>query len=167
MFMALESEISMTVQEERIAELETELDRLRAIVNENKIVEQATGAISVRYRMSPTEAFEMLHDGARAQRRRSRHIDALDVVNTEFFCMPPHDLFGRRVVDAIGLHGSVVGDDDVAVLPGDLRVVVDDDPLRSPIDLGHVLLTDTESALNQVLGHPPRVGGEVGATQYG
>ena len=69
MFMALESEISMTVQEERIAELETELDQLRAIVNENKIVEQATGAISVRYRMSPTEAFEMLHDGARAQRR--------------------------------------------------------------------------------------------------
>jgi len=69
MFMALESEISMTVQEERIATLETELDQLRAIVNENKIVEQATGAISVRYRMSPTEAFEMLHDGARAQRR--------------------------------------------------------------------------------------------------
>jgi AmiR/NasT family two-component response regulator len=69
MFMALESEISMTVQEERIAELETELDQLRALVNENKIVEQATGAISVRYRMSPTEAFEMLRDGARTQRR--------------------------------------------------------------------------------------------------
>ena len=69
MFMALESEITMTVQEERIAPLETELDQLRAIVNENKIVEQATGAISVRYRMSPTEAFEMLRDGARAQRR--------------------------------------------------------------------------------------------------
>ena len=69
MFMALESEISMTVQKERIAELETELDQLRAAVNENKIVERATGAISVRYRMSPTEAFEMLRDGARAQRR--------------------------------------------------------------------------------------------------
>ena len=69
MFTALESEISMTVQEERIAELETELDQLRAVVNESKIVEQATGAISVRYRMSPTEAFEMLRDGARAQRR--------------------------------------------------------------------------------------------------
>ena len=69
MFMALESQINMTVQEERIATLETELDQLRALVNENKIVEQATGAISVRYRMSPTEAFEMLRDGARAQRR--------------------------------------------------------------------------------------------------
>jgi len=69
MVMALESEISMTVQEERIATLETELDQLRALVNENKIVEQATGAISVRYRMSPTEASEMLRDGARAQRR--------------------------------------------------------------------------------------------------
>jgi AmiR/NasT family two-component response regulator len=69
MFMALESEISMTIQEERIAELETELDQLRAIVNESKIVEQATGAISVRYRMSPNDAFDMLRDGARAQRR--------------------------------------------------------------------------------------------------
>jgi AmiR/NasT family two-component response regulator len=69
MFMALESEISMTVQEERIAELETELDQLRAVVNESKIVEQATGAISVRYRMSPSDAFDMLCNGARAQRR--------------------------------------------------------------------------------------------------
>jgi AmiR/NasT family two-component response regulator len=69
MFLALESGISMTVQQERIATLGTELDQLRAAVQDNKIVEQATGAISVRYRMSPTEAFEMLRDGARAQRR--------------------------------------------------------------------------------------------------
>jgi AmiR/NasT family two-component response regulator len=69
MFIALESGISMTVQQERIAHLETELGQLRAAVKESKIVEQATGAISVRYRMSPTEAFEMLRDGARAQRR--------------------------------------------------------------------------------------------------
>ena len=69
MFLALESGISMSVQQERIATPETELDQLRAAVNENEIVEQATGAISVRYRMSPTEAFEMLRDGARAQRR--------------------------------------------------------------------------------------------------
>jgi AmiR/NasT family two-component response regulator len=69
MFLALESGMSMTAQQERIANLETELDQLRATVRESKIVEQATGAISVRYRMSPTEAFEMLCDGARAQRR--------------------------------------------------------------------------------------------------
>ena len=69
MFIALESGISMTVQEERIAALEAELDQLRAVVNESKIVEQATGAISVRYRMSPSDAFDMLRDGARAQRR--------------------------------------------------------------------------------------------------
>ena len=69
MFIALESGISMTVQEERIAALEAELYQLRPAVGEGKIVEQATGAISVRYRMSPTEAFEMLRDGARAQRR--------------------------------------------------------------------------------------------------
>jgi AmiR/NasT family two-component response regulator len=69
MFIALESGISMTVQQERIALLETELDQLRAAVQDSKIVEQATGAISVRYRMSPAEAFEMLRVGARAQRR--------------------------------------------------------------------------------------------------
>ena len=69
MFLALESGISMTVQQERIANLETELDQLRAAVRESKVVEQATGAISVRYRMSPNDAFEMLCDGARAQRR--------------------------------------------------------------------------------------------------
>jgi AmiR/NasT family two-component response regulator len=55
MFMALESGISMTVQQERIATLETELDQLRAAVQDAKIVEQATGAISVRYRMSPND----------------------------------------------------------------------------------------------------------------
>ena len=46
MFIALESGISMTVQQDRIAELEAELGQLRAAVYENKIVEQATGAIA-------------------------------------------------------------------------------------------------------------------------
>jgi AmiR/NasT family two-component response regulator len=69
MFIALESGISMTVQQERIVKLEAELEQLRAAVQDSKIVEQATGAISVRYRMSPNDAFEMLRDGARAQRR--------------------------------------------------------------------------------------------------
>jgi len=70
MFIAtLESGISTMVQQERIVKLETELEQLRASVQGNRIVEQATGAISVRYRMSPNDAFEMLRDGARAQRR--------------------------------------------------------------------------------------------------
>ncbi len=70
MFIAtLESGVSTMVQRERIVELETELEQLRAVIQDNKIVEQATGAISVRYRMSPNDAFEMLRDGARAQRR--------------------------------------------------------------------------------------------------
>jgi len=81
MFIALESGISMTVQEDRIAELEAELGQLRALVYENKIVEQATGAISVRYRMSPTEAFEMLRDGARAQRRNLHELAAQVTAN--------------------------------------------------------------------------------------
>ena len=69
MFIALESGISTMVQQERIVKLETELAQLKAVVQDNRIVEQATGAISVRYRMSPNDAFEMLRDGARAQRR--------------------------------------------------------------------------------------------------
>jgi len=81
MFIALESGISMTVQQDRIAELEAELGQLRALVYENKIVERATGAISVRYRMSPTEAFEMLRDGARAQRRNLHELAAQVTAN--------------------------------------------------------------------------------------
>jgi len=94
-------------------------------------------------------------------------IDTLDVVNTELVCVRPDDFFGRRVVDAVGLHCSIVGDDDVAVLPGDLRIVVDDDPLRSPVDLRHVLLTDVESALDQEFGHGFTLRVDARARRYG
>ena len=54
MFIAtLESAINTMVQQDRIVKLETELEQLKAAVQDNRIVEQATGAISVRYRMSP------------------------------------------------------------------------------------------------------------------
>ena len=66
----IESGISRTiVQQERIAKLEAENQRLRKFLHDNKIVEQATGAISVRYRMAPNNALEMLCDGAASQRR--------------------------------------------------------------------------------------------------
>jgi len=64
MFIAtLESAINTMVQQDRIVKLETELEQLKAAVQDNRIVEQATGAISVRYRMSPNEAVEMLREG--------------------------------------------------------------------------------------------------------
>ena len=63
------SGFSTTVQQRRIAKLEAENEQLRKVLHDNKIVEQATGAISVRYRMSPNHALEMLCDGATSQRR--------------------------------------------------------------------------------------------------
>jgi AmiR/NasT family two-component response regulator len=57
MFIAtLESGIKTMAQQERIVNVETELEQLKAAVQANRIVEQATGAISVRHRMSPNEA---------------------------------------------------------------------------------------------------------------
>ena len=67
MFIALESGISMTVQQERIATLETELDQLRAAVNESKIVEQATGAISWQEDFhDPQTALAIVNDAEKA-----------------------------------------------------------------------------------------------------
>jgi AmiR/NasT family two-component response regulator len=39
------------------------------VAEHDKIVQQATGAITVRYRLSLAKALEMLHDGATIQRR--------------------------------------------------------------------------------------------------
>ena len=64
-----ESGFSTAVQQRRIAKLEAENDQLRKFLHNNKIVEQATGAISVRYRMAPNDALEMLCDGATSQHR--------------------------------------------------------------------------------------------------
>ena len=65
----IESGFSTAVQQRRIAKLEAENDQLRELLHNNKIVEQATGAISVRYRMAPNDALEMLCDGATSQHR--------------------------------------------------------------------------------------------------
>ena len=65
----IESGFSTAVQQRRIDKLEAENDQLRKFLHNNKIVEQATGAISVRYRMAPNDALEMLCDGATSQHR--------------------------------------------------------------------------------------------------
>ncbi len=65
----IESRISTTVQQKRIAKLEAENEQLRKFLHDNRIVEQATGAISARYRMAPSDALDMLCDGATSQRR--------------------------------------------------------------------------------------------------
>jgi AmiR/NasT family two-component response regulator len=65
----IESGFSTAIQQKRIAKLEAENDQLRKFLQDNRIVEQATGAISVRYRMTPNHALEMLCDGATSQRR--------------------------------------------------------------------------------------------------
>ena len=85
MFIALESGISTMVQQERIVKLETELEQLRAAVQDNRIVERATGAISVRYRMSPSDAFEMLRDGAMNQQRNLHEIASEVTANGRSF----------------------------------------------------------------------------------
>src|SRR5205814_2282675 len=59
----------------------------------------------------------------------------------------------RRAVDAVRLHGAVIVDEDVTVLPGDLRQVLLDDLPRAPADHGHLLLADLEGAQNQIAGH--------------
>ena len=86
MFIAtLESAINTMVQQDRIVKLETELEQLKAAVQDNRIVEQGTGAISVRYRMSPNEAVEMLREGATSQRRNLRELASAVTANGRSF----------------------------------------------------------------------------------
>ena len=70
----IESRVSTMAQQRRIAKLEAENEQLRKFLHDNRIVEQATGAISVRYRMNPDDALEMLCDGALSQHRKLREL---------------------------------------------------------------------------------------------
>ena len=76
-----ESRVSTMAQQKRIAKLEAENEQLRELLHDNKIVEQATGAISVRYRMNPDDALEMLCDGATSQHRKLRELASGIVAN--------------------------------------------------------------------------------------
>jgi AmiR/NasT family two-component response regulator len=77
----IESVVNTMAQQRRIAKLEAENEQLRELLHDNKIVEQATGAISVRYRMNPDDALEMLCDGATSQHRKLRELASGIVAN--------------------------------------------------------------------------------------
>ena len=76
-----ESGVNAMVQQRRIAKLEAENGQLRELLHDNRIVEQATGAISVRYRMNPADALEMLCDGATSQHRKLHELATGIVAN--------------------------------------------------------------------------------------
>ena len=77
----VESGSSTTAQQRRIAKLEAENEQLRKFLHGNRIIEQATGAISVRYRMTPNDALAMLCDGATNQRRDLHELASAIVAN--------------------------------------------------------------------------------------
>src|SRR5262249_64693 len=52
-----------------------------------------------------------------------------------------------------GVDGPRVVDEDVTVLPRDVRKVVLENLARAPADDGHLLLVDLESAQDQIAGH--------------
>jgi hypothetical protein len=66
------------------------------------------------------------------------------------FRVLPNDLLVRRIVDAEGFQCAVPIDDDVAVLPGDLREVLVDELTRATADRGHFLLGDREAPDDEV-----------------
>ena len=71
-----------------------------------------------------------------------------------------HGVLVGRLVDAVGVGGAVVVDEDVAVLPDDRGKLSDDDLLRAAADARHLALADRESPLDHVSRHvlPPRSG---------
>src|SRR5438132_9501717 len=84
-------------------------------------------------------------------------VDALDVVEPELAGVPPHDLLIGRFVDAVRLHVSLVIDDDVAVLPADLRELLDRDLPRPATDLRHLILSYVKPPLDQEFRHGIRL----------
>src|SRR5204863_229292 len=80
-------------------------------------------------------------------------LDRLEGVLAEILGVVADDLLGRRLVDAVREHGSVVVHHDVAVLPDDLRVAVLDRLAGSAPDLGHLVFADVELPNDQVSRH--------------
>jgi AmiR/NasT family two-component response regulator len=66
---------------DRLAVLELENAQLRTALESRIIVEQAKGAISVRFGIAPDEAFEMMRGLARSQHREIHEYAAEIVAN--------------------------------------------------------------------------------------
>jgi AmiR/NasT family two-component response regulator len=64
---------------DRLAALETENEQLRTALTSRIVIEQAKGAISVRFGVTPDEGFEMLRSLARSQNRNLHEFAAVVV----------------------------------------------------------------------------------------
>jgi hypothetical protein len=80
-------------------------------------------------------------------------VHLLDPVVAEVCRVIPNRLLVGCLVDAVGHDHAVVADDDVAVLPHDLRVAGLDHLARAAADLGHVLLPDVEFPDDEISAH--------------
>ena len=85
----IEAHLSTTVQQERLATLEAENQKLRSFLESSRSVDQATGAVSVQYSVPPSEAFELLRAMAKSQRRNFREYAEEVLVNGGRFPAPP------------------------------------------------------------------------------
>jgi hypothetical protein len=90
--------------------------------------------------------------------RRSNVSDNLvkrvDPVLTKPGRVLPDDVFVRGLVNAERAYQSLVVNDNVTVLPNDLREVVLDDCTRPLSDCRHVPFADLEAAYDHVAWHP-------------
>src|SRR5689334_16024399 len=80
-------------------------------------------------------------------------VDGVDPVPAQVAGVRPNGLLVRRLVDAIGTDLALVVDDDVAVLPHDLFVLLLDELARTAAYLRHVRFSAVEAAHDHVLGH--------------
>src|SRR5262249_24864108 len=82
-------------------------------------------------------------------------VEAVDRVPAELLAVLTHDLLGRRLVHAVRVDEALVVDDDVTVLPRDLRKVLFGELTRAAADRRHLILPHLEAANDHVPGHLP------------
>jgi uncharacterized OsmC-like protein len=82
-------------------------------------------------------------------------LEGVDAMLPEACRMLSHDFLVRSFVDTERPHEPVVVDNDVAVLPDDLRQVVFHDLTRAPANGRHLRLAYVEAAYDHVARHRP------------
>src|SRR5689334_19230190 len=80
-------------------------------------------------------------------------VDGVDPVPAQVAGVRPDGLLVRRLVDAVGTDLALVVDDDVAVLPDDLFVLLLDELARAAANLRHVRLSAVKAAHDHVVRH--------------